>query len=230
MAAKKKAAKKTAAKKTAAPKKTAAVAATTAAITETTAAPVVLVLSGLAEKLMKAAAKGKTPMTPYVSGEPFGPFAERLCESLATVEENDFNKLPAEARKWFDDAVDPINGKELDKVPALDGFPAASTAAAEAPKTDAPKAEAKSKGDAPKEPKAPKEKKPKAEKTPRGPRLGVQIAEMVAKNNKLSFEQLCDRLDVEGKKGGKKVAHDEGSYVYARWEEAKHCVKVMGEK
>lgn len=179
-------------------------------------------LSGAAAELAKA-----TGVEPN-AGEALSSYGVRLSEAVAKLPDEQYNKLSEAARKWFDDAVDPINAKTYDKIPELQGFvvtgdaPAADTKKDETPKADAPKADAKK--DDKKADKAPK--KEKKEKTPRGPRVGLVIAEMVAKNNKLSYEQLCERLDVKTKK----IAHEEGSYIHSRWEESRHCVATMNAK
>lgn len=206
----------------------------------------VATLSGIAAELATAA-----KVTP-AAGEAFhgkDGFADRLVDHLSKIDQADFDKLHAVGRKWFDDSVDFINTSKYDEIPALDGYtPAgdgssgrtsasaaenASAAANATPAGGAPAAAGAA--PAPAAAEAPKEKKKRTpaapkEKKERGPRLGILIGDMVVKNNKLTFEQLCERLDVEGKKGGKKVAHDEGSYIYARFEEAKHIVGAQAAK
>lgn len=158
-------------------------------------------------------------------GEAFPDFAVRLTESLATVKDDEFNKISDAGRKWFDDAVEPINKKKLDDLPKLAGFVEGTAPAEEQQPTEVKPAD-----DAKTTPETKPETKPattkKSEKPPRGPRIGLVIAEMVAKKPNLKYDKLCEQLDVKTKK----LAHDEGSYIYSRWEEAVHCMKVAAEK
>lgn len=68
------------------------------------------------------------------AGETEAQYAERVCDAISKLKDEDFGKLSEVSRKWFDDCVDPINKKEFDKLPKLDGFVAvAGDAAAAAP-------------------------------------------------------------------------------------------------
>jgi type IV secretory pathway VirB10-like protein len=82
----------------------------------------------MSKKLFDEISKA-TGCTPN-KGETAAQYTERACDAISKLKDDDFGKLSEPARKWFDDCVDPINKKEWDKLPALDGFVAVAADAA----------------------------------------------------------------------------------------------------
>lgn len=168
-------------------------------------------------------------------------FCYRLFLVMADVKDDDYNKLPADARAWYETSSELYNAEKFSDIVALPGMPgydpapASSEPAAAVPakKDDADKPVETSKSPTPTEgakvkkvtkgAAKPDKKATNGEAKERAPRTdstAYQVRKTVVKNPDIDFEALCKKLDIKGK------AASPTGHVHNMFQHAKHVMSI----